>query len=201
MPDGHIYSCPQLNKTGGQPDPPLLDQQKPGWTTWAWKRLRRLTSCMTCWWRSATTTPTATAKRTRSPYCVVGKDYPHRMFYDLLGSWGFGINGVMDSDYAFSWLDIDDAGKVRFIGREDKFKIWWNFTTSCGRRALVDKRSYSQDQTQAAAKVNAGRWALWPARRTPSGWAPPLRTMCSAPCWKAPYGDRALINVEKATCR
>ena len=27
MPDGHIYSCPQLEQDRGQPDPPLLDQQ------------------------------------------------------------------------------------------------------------------------------------------------------------------------------
>ena len=56
--------------------------------------------------------PNGNGQKDEIPYCVVGKDYPHRMFYDLLGSWGFGINGVMDSDYAFSWLDIDDAGKV-----------------------------------------------------------------------------------------
>lgn len=91
-------------------------------STWAWKRIRRLTSCMTCWWRSATTTPTATAKRTRFPTAWWVRTIPTVLFYDLLGSWGFGINGVMDSDYAFSWLDIDDAGNVRFIGREDKFK-------------------------------------------------------------------------------
>ena len=100
--------------------------------------------------------PNGNGQKDEIPYCVVGKDYPHRMFYDLLGSWGFGINGVMDSDYAFSWLDIDDAGNVRFIGREDKFKNMVEFYNKLWTEGLVDKESYSQDQTQAAAKVNAG---------------------------------------------
>ena len=55
----------------------------------------------------------------------------------------------MASDYAFSWLDIDDAGNGRFIGREDKFKNMVEFYNKLWTEGLVDKESYSQDQTQA----------------------------------------------------
>ena len=42
--------------------------------------------------------------------------------------------------YAFSWLDIDDAGKVRFIGREDKIQKYGGILQqSCGLEGLVDK--------------------------------------------------------------
>lgn len=121
MPDGHIYSCPQLNKTEGN----LIHHY---WINKTWldnlgleapTTVDELYDVLVAF---RDNDPNGNGQKDEIPYCVVGKDYPHRMFYDLLGSWGFGINGVMDSDYAFSWLDIDDAGKVRFIGREDKFK-------------------------------------------------------------------------------
>lgn len=156
MPDGHIYSCPQLNKTEGN----LIHHY---WINKTWldnlgleapTTVDELYDVLVAF---RDNDPNGNGQKDEIPYCVVGKDYPHRMFYDLLGSWGFGINGVMDSDYAFSWLDIDDAGKVRFIGREDKFKNMVEFYNKLWTEGLVDKESYSQDQTQAAAKVNAGQ--------------------------------------------
>lgn len=118
------------------------------------------------------------------------------MFYDLLGSWGFGINGVMDSDYAFSWLDIDDAGKVRFIGREDKFKNMVEFYNKLWTEGLVDKESYSQDQTQAAAKVNAGQVGFVARRAEHPVDGAAAENYVQCPVLEGPYGDRALINVE-----
>ena len=156
MPDGHIYSCPQLNKTEGN----LIHHY---WINKTWldnlgleapTTVDELYDVLVAF---RDNDPNGNGQKDEIPYCVVGKDYPHRMFYDLLGSWGFGINGVMDSDYAFSWLDIDDAGNVRFIGREDKFKNMVEFYNKLWTEGLVDKESYSQDQTQAAAKVNAGQ--------------------------------------------
>ena len=140
--------------------------------------------------------PNGNGQKDEIPYCVVGKDYPHRMFYDLLGSWGFGINGVMDSDYAFSWLDIDDAGKVRFIGREDKFKNMVEFYNKLWTEGLVDKESYSQDQTQAAAKVNAGQVGFVARAQNTQWMGAAAENYVQCPVLEGPYGDRALINVE-----
>lgn len=109
MPDGHIYSCPQLNKTEGN----LIHHY---WINKTWldnlgleapTTVDELYDVLVAF---RDNDPNGNGQKDEIPYCVVGKDYPHRMFYDLLGSWGFGINGVMDSDYAFSWLDISPAG-------------------------------------------------------------------------------------------
>ena len=109
MPDGHIYSCPQLNNTEGN----LIHHY---WINKTWldnlgleapTTVDELYDVLVAF---RDNDPNGNGQKDEIPYCVVGKDYPHRMFYDLLGSWGFGINGVMDSDYAFSWLYIDDAG-------------------------------------------------------------------------------------------
>lgn len=119
MPDGHIYSCPQLNKTEGN----LIHHY---WINKTWldnlgleapTTVDELYDVLVAF---RDNDPNGNGQKDEIPYCVVGKDYPHRMFYDLLGSWGFGINGVMDSDYAFSWLDIDDAGNVRLFFREHR---------------------------------------------------------------------------------
>lgn len=145
MPDGHIYSCPQLNKTEGN----LIHHY---WINKTWldnlgleapTTVDELYDVLVAF---RDNDPNGNGQKDEIPYCVVGKDYPHRMFYDLLGSWGFGINGVMDSDYAFSWLDIDDAGNVRFIGREDKFKNMVEFYNKLWTEGLVDKESYSQKE-------------------------------------------------------
>ena len=149
MPDGHIYSCPQLNKTEGN----LIHHY---WINKTWldnlgleapTTVDELYDVLVAF---RDNDPNGNGQKDEIPYCVVGKDYPHRMFYDLLGSWGFGINGVMDSDYAFSWLDIDDAGKVRFIGREDKFKNMVEFYNKLWTEGLVDKPWHSE-----AVKIHA----------------------------------------------
>ena len=95
MPDGHIYSCPQLNKTEGN----LIHHY---WINKTWldnlgleapTTVDELYDVLVAF---RDNDPNGNGQKDEIPYCVVGKDYPHRMFYDLLGSWGFGINGVMD---------------------------------------------------------------------------------------------------------
>ena len=195
MPDGHIYSCPQLNKTEGN----LIHHY---WINKTWldnlgleapTTVDELYDVLVAF---RDNDPNGNGQKDEIPYCVVGKDYPHRMFYDLLGSWGFGINGVMDSDYAFSWLDIDDAGKVRFIGREDKFKNMVEFYNKLWTEGLVDKESYSQDQTQAAAKVNAGQVGFVARAQNTQWMGAAAENYVQCPVLEGPYGDRALINVE-----
>ena len=195
MPDGHIYSCPQLNKTEGN----LIHHY---WINKTWldnlgleapTTVDELYDVLVAF---RDNDPNGNGQKDEIPYCVVGKDYPHRMFYDLLGSWGFGINGVMDSDYAFSWLDIDDAGKVRFIGREDKFKNMVEFYNKLWTEGLVDKESYSQDQTQAAAKVNAGQVGFVARAQNTQWMGAAAENYVQCPVLEDPYGDRALINVE-----
>ena len=195
MPDGHIYSCPQLNKTEGN----LIHHY---WINKTWldnlgleapTTVDELYDVLVAF---RDNDPNGNGQKDEIPYCVVGKDYPHRMFYDLLGSWGFGINGVMDSDYAFSWLDIDDAGNVRFIGREDKFKNMVEFYNKLWTEGLVDKESYSQDQTQAAAKVNAGQVGFVARAQNTQWMGAAAENYVQCPVLEGPYGDRALINVE-----
>ena len=195
MPDGHIYSCPQLNKTEGN----LIHHY---WINKTWldnlgleapTTVDELYDVLVAF---RDNDPNGNGQKDEIPYCVVGNDYPHRMFYDLLGSWGFGINGVMDSDYAFSWLDIDDAGNVRFIGREDKFKNMVEFYNKLWTEGLVDKESYSQDQTQAAAKVNAGQVGFVARAQNTQWMGAAAENYVQCPVLEGPYGDRALINVE-----
>lgn len=195
MPDGHIYSCPQLNKTEGN----LIHHY---WINKTWLDKLGLEEPTTVdelydvlvAFRDGD--PNGNGQKDEIPYCVVGKEYPHRMFYDLLGSWGFGINGVMDSDYAFSWLDIDSEDKVRFIGREDKFRNMVEFLNRLWEEGLTDKESYSQDQTQVAAKVNADQVGFVARAQNTQWMGAAGENYVQCPVLEGPYGDRALINVE-----
>ena len=86
MPDGHIYSCPQLNKTEGN----LIHHY---WINKTWldnlgleapTTVDELYDVLVAF---RDNDPNGNGQKDEIPYCVVGKDYPHRMFYDLLGSW------------------------------------------------------------------------------------------------------------------
>lgn len=168
MPDGHIYSCPQLNKTEGN----LIHHY---WINKTWldnlgleapTTVDELYDVLVAF---RDNDPNGNGQKDEIPYCVVGKDYPHRMFYDLLGSWGFGINGVMDSDYAFSWLDIDDAGNVRFIGREDKFKNMVEFYNKLWTEGLVDKPARAYKLRVEMGWGNSEELTRWAGRITTDG--------------------------------
>ncbi|MEG0834661.1 MAG: extracellular solute-binding protein [Christensenellaceae bacterium] len=195
LPDGHIYSLPQLNKTEGN----LIHHY---WINKTWLDNLDL--------KEPTTTdelydtlvafrdkdPNGNNKKDEIPYAGVNKNYPHRMFYDLLGSWGFGINGVLDSDYAFSWLDIDDAGKVRFIGREDKFKNMVEYYNKLWSEGLIDKESYAQDQAAVSAKVNADQVGFVARAQNTQWMGAAAENYVQPPVLTGPFGDRAMINVE-----
>lgn len=134
MPDGHIYSCPQLNKTEGN----LIHHY---WINKTWldnlgleapTTVDELYDVLVAF---RDNDPNGNGQKDEIPYCVVGKDYPHRMFYDLLGSWGFGSTAlwipIMPSA---GWISTTRARCASSAVRTNS-KIWWNFTTSCGRRA------------------------------------------------------------------
>ncbi len=195
MPDGHIYSLPQLNATEGN----LIHHY---WINKTWldnlnleepTTIDELYDVLVAF---RDNDPNQNGKKDEIPYCVVGKDYSHRMFYDLLGSWGFGVNGIMDSDYNFSWLDIDPDGKVRLIGREDKFKNMVEFMHKLWEEGLTDKESYAQDQTQVAAKVNADQVGFVARAQNTQWMGAASENYVQCPVLEGPFGDRALVNIE-----
>lgn len=134
MPDGHIYSCPQLNKTEGN----LIHHY---WINKTWldnlgleapTTVDELYDVLVAF---RDNDPNGNGQKDEIPYCVVGKDYPHRMFYDLLGSWGSGITALwIPTMPSAGWISTTRARCASSAVRTNS-KIWWNFTTSCGRRA------------------------------------------------------------------
>ena len=58
------------------------------------------------------------------------------------------------------------------------------------------KESYSQDQTQAAAKVNAGQVGFVARAQNTQWMGAAAENYVQCPVLEGPYGDRALINVE-----
>ncbi len=135
LPCRTAISIPARSSTRpeGNPDPPLLIN-KPGWTTWpgAPTTVDELYDVLAGVPRQR---PQRQRPKDEILYRGGVSDYPPPHVLRPARLLGLRHQRRYDSGLCFSWLDIDDAGKVRFIGREDKFKNMVEFTTSCGRRA------------------------------------------------------------------
>ncbi|MFQ7004509.1 MAG: hypothetical protein ACLRRT_13085 [Ruthenibacterium lactatiformans] len=131
MPDGHIYSCPQLNKTEGN----LIHHY---WINKTWldnlglKRLRRLTSYdVLVAFRD--NDPNGNGQRT-DPLLCGGKGHPTvcSTTCSALGSASTAL--WIPTMPSAGWISTTRARCASSAVRTNS-KIWWNFTTSCGRRA------------------------------------------------------------------
>lgn len=179
MPDGHIYSCPQLNKTEGN----LIHHY---WINKTWldnlgleapTTVDELYDVLVAF---RDNDPNGNGQKDEIPYCVVGKDYPHRMFYDLLGSWGFGINGVMDGNlrcegcylsvqsppqrYRILWLESGRPSPQGYplAGRPRRPAVLWVHSSQdiCGRSAERHEQQQNSARRICAAPGGRGRPAL-----------------------------------------
>ena len=190
LPDGHIYSLPQINFTEGN----LIMHQ---WINKTW--LENLNLPM------PTTTdelydtlvafrdqdPNGNGIKDEIPYAVPAKQYATRMFEHLLGSFGLGVNGTLNVvDYDFTWLEVDKDKKVNFIPTEEKFKALVEYLNKLWSEGLIDPESYAMDDSQVSAKANADQIGFV-NRMGNTQWLGGVKdNYVQPPVLEGPFGDR-----------
>ena len=190
LPDGRIYSLPQINFTEGN----LIQHQ---WINKQWLDNLGLPMPTTTDELYETLVafrdqdPNGNGQKDEIPYIIPCKDSPARMFVHLLGSFGLCHNGAVNSsDREFSWLEVDKDGKVNFVADQDKFKALVEYLNKLWSEGLIDPECYALDDQQVAAKANAGQMG-YTARAANTQWIGAVRdNYVQHPVLEGPFGDR-----------
>lgn len=194
MPDGHIYSLPQLNRTEGN-----LVQHYWINKTWIDKLGLSMPETIDDFYNVLVAfrdqDPNGNGQKDEIGYAGTAKDNPSSIFYTFLGSWGYGKHGGINHDTnAFSFLDIGDDDVVRLIATEDKFKNMVEYFNKLWSENLIDKESFSQDRDQIVAKITADQVGF-SSDGNNSQWMGPNRVnFVQPPALKGPDGENYWTN-------
>jgi putative aldouronate transport system substrate-binding protein len=190
LPDGHVYSLPQLNETEAN----LINKY---WLNMKWLKNLNLEVPETTedfynvLKAFVEKDPNGNGKADEIGYSGSFKENPLEIIRNFLGSWGFGKNaGIING-----LMDVDDSGKIRLITIEPKYKEVIEFMNRMWKDGLIDKEIFSQQSAQVISKITAdqvgftnfGNNTLWMGVNSDNYDQPPVL--------KGPYGDSIWSNV------
>lgn len=191
MPDGKIYSLPQLN-TEMEPrtaktwiNKKWLDKlgmKVPSTTDELYNALKAFKE----------KDPNGNGTNDEIPLSGSIKDFSIGYLNSFLGYWGFGkVTGMLDN-----FIDVGDDGKLRFIATDPKYKEALQYLNKLWSEGLIDKDFFTQDSKKFMAKNDEGTIGYAPGGNNYL-WlgAKRMNDFISLPVLKGPYGDQVMNNV------
>ncbi|GIO98987.1 sugar ABC transporter substrate-binding protein [Paenibacillus lautus] len=151
--DGHIYSLPNISEADGRIASSWINKQ------WLDKLGLAMPTTMDEFYEVLKAfkeqDPNGNGKADELPISGYKENNSsgNEFFRSFYGSWGFGGNSGIIAPY----MDVDDAGKIRYIATDDTFKDMLTFFSKLWAEGLIDKEIFSQDMNQVVSKVDEER--------------------------------------------
>lgn len=190
LPDGHVYSMPQLNATEGN----LIDKH---WINQVWLDNLNLEMPETTeeLYDVLKAFKEEDANGDGDPSNEIpfssNKTYASDLIKPYYGAWRFGKNhGIIDR-----YLDVDDENKVRLIPLEPNYKEILSYLNRLWTENLLDHEVFSQNETQLVSKITDNSVG-YSAQTNQNQWMGARRDdFVAAPSLTGPYGDNAWVQV------
>lgn len=190
LPDGHVYSMPQLNTTEGN----LIDKH---WINKVWLENLDLEMPETTeeLYEVLKAFKDQDANGNGDPNDEIpfssNKTYASDLIKPYYGAWGFGANhGIFDR-----YLDVDDENNVRLIPLESNYKEILAYLNRFWEEDLLDHEVFSQKEAQVVAKITDNSVG-YTAQTNQNQWMGARRDdFVAAPSLTGPYGDNSWVQV------